>query len=220
MPELRNPRWEMFAKLTATGKDRASAYMGAGFAVCERRKASKKATRLLSQHPEIKARITEIEEMLHEQTLAATALTREYVIEQLTDNVDIAKAAKPVRDRDGKETGEFKADLGAANRALELLGKEQGMFRDRLDIHTLDGELENMSSSQLRAYVKSLATEVGLRVVEQTDDELRKFFIRNAERVGLRVIEAGREDPDGAEDAASGTVQAVSKTGRIPPLRH
>lgn len=39
--------------------------------------------------------------------------------------------AAPVTDRDGMPTGEYRYDGSVANRALELLGKELGMFIDR-----------------------------------------------------------------------------------------
>jgi hypothetical protein len=39
--------------------------------------------------------------------------------------------ARPVFDSDGRETGEYRYNGMVANRALELLGKEPGMFVDK-----------------------------------------------------------------------------------------
>ena len=43
---------------------------------------------------------------------------------------------------------------------------------------------------ELRAFVRTAASEVGLRTVEMNDDEIRDFIMRNAERVGLQVAPA------------------------------
>ena len=47
--------------------------------------------------------------------------------------------------------------------------------------------IEGMSTEEIRTYIRTAATEVGLRMVDMNDDELRDFIVRNAERVGLHV---------------------------------
>lgn len=219
MPELQNPRWENFCKLTAMGKNRADAYSGAGFHCKTTAVASSRGSSLFGKL-EIKARVNEIEKWVHEGAIEATMISREFVINEIKENMVMAKAAKPVLDRNGEETGQYKVDLGAANRGAELLGKELGMFRDRLDVHNLDNELADMTGDQLRAFVASAATEVGMRVVGGSDDDIRGFIRRNAGRVGLRVVEEGGEDPEGAADPEDGAVQAVPEASGVSQTRH
>lgn len=218
MPELANPQWEKFCVLTATGKKRGEAYSGAGFK--SRGKNAENGACRLMKHQEVKDRITELELAIHEDVIVATGLTREFVINELKDNVERAKATKPVLDRQGLPTGEYKLELAAANRGLELLGKEMGMFRDRLDVHNLDSELGEMTGEQLRAFVGAAATEVGLRVVGMNDDELRTFIQRNAERVGLGVVDLRGEGAESPSDQEDGSVPAVSEASGVPPTRH
>jgi hypothetical protein len=61
------------------------------------------------------------------------ALTKQWVMQRLQDNVEMAMTAKPVVDREGQPTGEYRYEANAANRAVELIGKELGMFTDRVE---------------------------------------------------------------------------------------
>ena len=67
------------------------------------------------------------------EAIRKTALTKAWVIEKLQENVERAMQAVPVM-REGKENGEFKWDGHVANRALELLGKELGMFIEKHEV--------------------------------------------------------------------------------------
>lgn len=60
----------------------------------------------------------------------AAVVTKEFVMLRLRHVVDRAMGAVPVFDKDGQPTGEYKSDFNAANKALELLGKQQGMFKE------------------------------------------------------------------------------------------
>ena len=75
----------------------------------------------------VKARLDE----LRAPIIAKIQLTREWVLEQLIENVSMGKAADPIIGKDGEHTGELKQNLPAANKALELLGKEIGMFVEK-----------------------------------------------------------------------------------------
>ena len=208
MPELENERWERFAQLCAIGDKHAyECYIEAGFNTGDKKQAASHASKL-KKKPEVAARISELEESIREKGLEGAGLTREYVIDQLRENVEMAKLAVPITDKDGNPTGEYKQNLPAANKALELLGKEVGMFKDVLALEGLDEALGGMSGEQLRAFVKAAAGEVGLRCIEMTDDELRTFILRNAARVGLHVTSSS-EDPGSAE---------APETGGLPPV--
>jgi phage terminase small subunit len=132
MAALQNARHERFAQELASGKTLEQAHRMAGY------KASRSGASQLKQNINISARINEIlieRESLHGQATAdaikATALTKEWVIEMLTQNVAKAMQATPVTDDEGNPIGEFQYQGSVANRALELLGKELGMFVER-----------------------------------------------------------------------------------------
>ena len=92
----------------------------------------------LKQKPNIGERVSELlkqREHINAQATAKaiekTALTKEWVIERLIENANRAMQNVPVLDRDGRPTGVYRYEGQVANKALELLGKEIGMFVDR-----------------------------------------------------------------------------------------
>jgi len=129
MPALLNSRRELFAQAVADGKTVSDAYAMAGFKP-HRANAAK-----LRHNTEISERVGELlaeRETIHAQAVAkaieATGITKEQVIRDLIEVKDRALQKVEVLDREGKPTGEFKFEGGVACRALELLGKELGMF--------------------------------------------------------------------------------------------
>ena len=133
MPALQNPKHERFVQELAKGVSADKAYEAAGF------KPNRGNAVTLKQKQSISNRVSEIlgeRESIHAQAtaqaIASTALTKQWVIETLMENVARAMQAKPVRtDDEGEATGEYQYQGSVANRALELLGKELGMFVDR-----------------------------------------------------------------------------------------
>ena len=77
-------------------------------------------------------------------------LTRAEVLSGLRRVFEMAVEARPVFDKHGDEKG-FTVNLTAANRALELMGKEAGMFVDRK--HIIVDRIERMDLAQLRAAI-------------------------------------------------------------------
>lgn len=108
MPALQNARHERFAQELAKGKSQSEAYQLAGYEPSE-----PNASRL-TRNDKVQARVAE----LQERAAANVMLTREWVLEQLVDNAAKAKAA---------------GDFGPSNQALNLLGKELGMFVERTE---------------------------------------------------------------------------------------
>jgi phage terminase small subunit len=111
MPVLTNAKHERFAQELAAGKTADEAYEAAGYAQ-NRGNAIR-----LKANESVAARVAE----LQQRAADGVVLTRQWVIEQLIDNVTQAK-----------KSGE-KIDGATANRALELLGKELGMFVERVE---------------------------------------------------------------------------------------
>ena len=133
MPALDNPKHERFAQELAKGLSADKAYELAGF------KPNRGNATTLKQKESISNRVTELlaeRESIHAQATAeaikSTALTKQWVIETLMENVSRAMQATPVKvGDDGEAIGEYQYQGSVANRALELLGKELGMFVDR-----------------------------------------------------------------------------------------
>lgn len=143
MPALANQTHEKFCQLVASGRTKKQAFL-------EARDPSKpplgsdgsirqSATNLMNR-ADVRARIAELTERMFDAKIEATqdivrkeALTREWVVDALRENVERAMQAVAVLDSNGKPTGEYKYDGSVANRALELLGKEIGMFVDRTE---------------------------------------------------------------------------------------
>ena len=99
---------------------------------------------------EIEKRQAEVHEKLQERTI----VTREWVIKGLVENLERAMTAKPVLDSKGIETGEYRYRGDVANRALELMGKDIGMFVERtasLDVTNLTAEEQVAKLAELRA---------------------------------------------------------------------
>lgn len=132
MPALENPKHERFAQELAKGKTADEAYVIAGY------KKNRGNASTLKQDQSILDRVSDLlseREVIHAQATAdaikSTALTKEWVIETLKENVARAMQAVEVKRADGEATGEYQYQGSVANRALELLGKELGMFVDR-----------------------------------------------------------------------------------------
>ena len=64
---------------------------------------------------------------------------------------------EPVLDGKGHPTGVYKYQGAVANRALELLGKELGMFVDRAEVRsTFDTQIANMTREERLALMHEM----------------------------------------------------------------
>lgn len=108
MGRLTNDRHETFAQGLAKGMSQTDAYVAAGY------KSDRGAASRMSANVNVQARVEE----LQSRAASNVVISREWVIEQLVENAKLAK-----------EQGDF----APANKAVELLGKELGMFVDRTE---------------------------------------------------------------------------------------
>lgn len=172
MPALPNPKHERFAQELAKGVSAAQSYEAAGF------KPNRHNAATLAHKQHILDRVSELlaeRESVHAQATAeavkATGLTKEWVIETLKENVARAMQAKPVKtDDEGEAIGEYQYQGSVANRALELLGKELGMFVDRKEVGK-PGEFESMDADQLREYIRRETAELGIGAAAPAQSE-------------------------------------------------
>lgn len=150
MPVLDNPRHERFAQELASGKSASEAFVKAGY-----KKNDGNAIRLKGNE-KVQARLGE----LLGKAAKKVELDKEWVISRLMENANRAMQAQQVLDSEGKPTGEFRYNGAVANRALELLGKEIGMFIDRHEIGD-PGGFARMSDDELRKFIAERIGECG-----------------------------------------------------------
>ena len=158
MPVLANPRHEIFAQQIAKGISQRDAYRGAGYEPKSDAVADAAASRLLSD-VKISARVAEIQATFDEKVSTATSVSKAWIIAKLVENIERALRAKPVLDAKGNPTGEYTYQGNVANRALQLLGIENGMFIERKEVGK-PGEFDAMSDSDLDAFIQQEAREL------------------------------------------------------------
>lgn len=95
--------------------------------------AKQQGSRLLT-NADIRARIDELMERRKEKL----DIDSDWVIARLIEVSEMSLRAKPVMKWDYEErrlveTGEYQFDSNGANRALELIGKHLGMFKDKIE---------------------------------------------------------------------------------------
>jgi len=119
MPTLPNPRHERFAQELAKGKSQIEAHELAGY------KPHRGNASLLAQDKSIVARVSELQAeraamdiKATEKAAEALSIDKQWVMSRLISNATQAASLE---------------DFGPSNKALELLGKELGMFVDRTE---------------------------------------------------------------------------------------
>src|SRR5450631_1166347 len=122
---LTNGKYEQFAHLIAKGESPAKAYVLCGYS---NNGALQSGNRLL-RNPGVSARVEELKTAVSERQVEKIAVDRAWVMAMLIENVKRAMQVEPVRDREGNPSGQYSYQGGVANKALELLGKEFGMFQ-------------------------------------------------------------------------------------------
>lgn len=146
MAVLKNPRHERFAQQIAKGNSASAAYVDAGY------KDNRQAASRLFANVDVKRRVEELTGRAAERA----EISKQWVLDRLRENVERAMQHEAPKDESGAIAGEFKYEGSVANRALELLGKELGMFIDRKEIRT--GELDDVNADELRSLRSLLAS--------------------------------------------------------------
>jgi hypothetical protein len=95
--------------------------------------------------------------------IVESGVNRLWVLERLRENVERSMQAKPVLDKEGQPTGEYRYEAAAANRALELIGKEIGMFVDRAELR-IEDRLASMTKEQREEDARQLAARIRAQI--------------------------------------------------------
>ena len=162
---LPNHRHELYSQELAKGISYDRAYISAGY------RPSHANAHTLKNKKDIQARVTFLlsqREKIHAQSTAKaiekTALTKEWVIENLRENalkclgrlpinVSLVEGEPPIQ--------EFQYHPTGANRALELLGRELNMFIERHEVGGA-GEFSRMTDDELSRDLLSQAEALGI----------------------------------------------------------
>lgn len=108
--------------------------------------AAQQASRLLA-NPAIQEAISKKQKRIEQKA----QVTHEWVINNLKKVFERCMQEEAVTDKDGNFEGVFKFEHTGANRALELIGKHIGMFKERVEHTGKDGkaiEYANISESK------------------------------------------------------------------------
>ena len=151
---------QKFAQLIAAGANQADAYRGAYSTGNMKAATVVNNAHNLMKNSDVSAMISELSAKVIDKVVADIAIDKAWVISKLVKIVDLGMAIEPVIDQDGS-SGEIKtANLSASNKALELIGKEHGMFVDRKDIKVT--AISEMSDEELDAMIAQKAKEAGI----------------------------------------------------------
>jgi phage terminase small subunit len=145
---LTNGNYEHFAHLVAKGSSPAKAYVLCGYS---KNGALQSGNRLLRK-PDVAARVEELKRAVSERQVEKIAVERAWVVAVLVENVQRAMQVEPVRDREGNTNGQYTYQGSVANKALELLGKELGMFQTKQENSdtTLDAVIKRLHAGRER----------------------------------------------------------------------
>lgn len=121
MPALKNIRWERFCQGLLEGKTADQAYEDAGYKPNRGNAATLKANQI------IQARLEE----LKAEAAKVAVMDKAWVLRELRRTYEMAIGERQIGDR---EDGGYGFHPAAAKGVLELVGKDQGMFPDKLNV--------------------------------------------------------------------------------------
>ena len=128
---------QAFVNGVLKGMTYAEAYRQAGYKVTTDESARAAASQLLT-NINVKEAIQAGQEAVQKEAEISAA----WVLERLKRNAERAAQAEPITDSEGNPTGEYTYQGNVVNKALELIGKHIGMFKNdaQVQINT-DGQV-------------------------------------------------------------------------------
>jgi len=134
MSALKNTRHERFAQELAKGKSQRQSYVIAGYKThISNPSKLAKDKRIVARVAELGSERAKIDAMAVEKAAETLGIDKTWVMARLVENAERALQRVPMTNEDGSVVG-YRYEGGVANRALELLGKEMGMFIDRKEV--------------------------------------------------------------------------------------
>jgi len=150
---LKNSRHELFAYWIVQGKSQAEAYRRAFHG--DEEEGSPHSARMgsaLMKRPEVAYRIAQLQKMAASRVVDTISISESYVVDGYKELLERCMQREPVLDRHGQETGEWKFDASGAAKALEMMSKYLGLYKERKTV----GEVEGKSDAELKRSITSL----------------------------------------------------------------
>jgi hypothetical protein len=176
---LKNAKHEHFAQLVSNGESAPRAYVLAGYS----ENGAYQSSNQLLKKPDVSSRIhflRTIKEKQHlevvQQVIHKSGVGKEWILERLRKVVEIGMKEEPIYDQNGEFMGEYKSvNLPAANKALELLGIEEGLFIKRIETGD-PGDFERLDDDELnKRYIANLeAIRAAEAAIGSAQDSARK----------------------------------------------
>jgi hypothetical protein len=175
---LKNTQHEKFARnIALLNMTNAKAYKEAGYTAKQGSNISAGASSL-RRRIDVQNRIIILSELAIEGDLQ----TREWVTSQLKEVVDRCMQKHPIIEKNkkaqacsecGGHRGEWRFDARGTNTALQLMGKDLGMFVEQVKI--IDDELANKSPAELKEIIMAAAIDLGRDFVRQLGEAVGLF---------------------------------------------
>ncbi len=201
MPKLRSCRQEAFADLVASGMEPRDAVTAAGYRTENPKvRAQQLMTRadLLNRIAELRddkpqregagseghapARSDDapyanrrdpeaaLEDLL--RSGGERAIDKDWIVECLVENIERSLGLKPLKDRSGRTVGSYSHQGSVANKALELLGRQLGLFGEKREGKGKD--LDDLSDEDLDELERDLERRIAALEGIQRRVEARK----------------------------------------------
>ena len=176
MGVLLKAKREIFAQAVASGKTAKEAYIEAGY------KYHPAAPAKLLQSPVIKARV---QELIQERSAAVQearldaaqrlGIDKYFVLKELMDIRDVSRKPRLLKPATKDKPAVYGAptSLIAWQRAVEMMGKEIGMFREQLEIGGV-GEFTAMNDTELLN--KAIRDARALGATDADIERIRELF--------------------------------------------
>jgi phage terminase small subunit len=151
---------ELFCQAIVAGENQTDAYRQAYSNQKASVKTSGEAASRLLKNSKVIARLDALRQPILEKVVEKIAVDKAWVLGKLVNIVDMGMQAEPVVDNEGANTGEYKQNLAAANKALELVGKEIGMFVERKEVKLTT--IQQLADADLANLITQKAKEAGV----------------------------------------------------------
>lgn len=152
---LKSAKREKFAQGIVAGMSPANAHKNAGYTV-EKEKNRSRAAHELKRVTEVHLRILALQSQAAAEVVTQLTWSQSEIMAELRKNVEHARKGYPIISRDGTHSGEYRPDFASVNRALELYGKQLGMFKETLLVGSAeDRALDNMTDEEVQILQKA-----------------------------------------------------------------